>query len=1237
MRNRPTARLSVEQLESRELLAVYYVSPNGSDTASGDASAPLLTIQRAANLVSAGDTVNVRAGNYTGFVLGYDFVTSGTASAPIVFQADPDAAPGSVVIVARNNKTAVGIDIEPGCNYVTVAGFVIDGAQIGSGVVKYGIKATGNYDAVLNNTVKNLGNVVAGIHINGADGVRVEGNTVYGTTALGNPLKGHGIYIANGDGYVVRGNTIHDNEFIGLHVNGDPNVVSNALIENNVIYNNGKAGINCDGLTDSVVRNNLIYGYTSYGISMYQIDAGSPSSNNLIVNNTIAAPASGADAAIRIKNGGTGNTVRNNVLLGGSGVFLSTSADSLSGLVSDYNVVGSLYRNDDTGSTTSLSAWRTSSGQDAHSIVATATQLFANAAGGDFHLKSGSLGIDAGTATGAPVTDFEGTSRPSGAGYDIGFDEYQSSSQGASQFEVNAPATATAGGSFTVTVTARDSSGNVATGYTGTVRFTSNDAQATLPANYTFVAGDAGVKTFNVTLKTSGSRTVVATDTMTGSITGTATSTVSAAAASTVTVSAPATATAGTSFTTTVTAKDAYGNTATGYTGTVRFTSNDAQATLPANYTFVAGDAGVKSFSVTLKTAGARTVTATDTVTAAISGSASSTVSAAAASAVQLSAPATATAGAAFTVTATAKDAYGNTATGYRGTVNFTSTDTQATLPANYTFTTADAGVKSFTVTLRTAGARSVTVTDTATSSITGSANTTVNASSGAVVLSAPATATAGSSFTVTATVKDAFGNVATNYTGTLRFTSTDAQATLPGNYTFTAADAGTKSFSVTLKTAGARTVTATDTVTAAISGSASSTVSAAAASTATVSAPATATAGTSFTATVTLKDAYGNTATGYTGTVRFTSNDTQATLPANYTFTTADAGTKSFTVTLKTAGTRSVTAADVVTSSLTASANTNVTASRQKRTTLTAMGSTSGTQSTLYVYDEAGALRLAALSPFGGTGGLKVAVGDVNNDTYDDVILTPASGIGGGRVMILSGRDFGVLANYTLAPGFAGFAGGVNVAAGDVNGDGTDDVILGAAARSDTVVVLSGATQNALMVKSAFGGVNTGVTVAAGDFDGDGKADVVTGTATSYAFAAVYSGATQQLLFTSLPLGTDYTGGISVAAGDLNGDRRADLVMGLNSFGAVVTVDTATGGSAVQFAYPGQNVGVSVSTTDRNKDGVAEVVTGLVGGLPLVRMFAGPSFAQVAEFYAYQNGLPVARNGVYVAGSARL
>ena len=65
----------------------------------------------------------------------------------------------------------------------------------------------------------------------------------------------------------------------------------------------------------------------------------------------------------------------------------------------------------------------------------------------------------------------------------------------------------------------------------------------------------------------------------------------------------------------------------------------------------------------------------------------------------------------------------------------------------------------------------------------------------------APTSATTTKPFNVTVTLSDRFGNVATGYRGTVHFTSSDALATLPTNYTFSAADAGVHQFSVTLVT----------------------------------------------------------------------------------------------------------------------------------------------------------------------------------------------------------------------------------------------------------------------------------------------------------------------------------------------------------------------------------------------------------------------------------------------------
>jgi len=478
----------------------------------------------------------------------------------------------------------------------------------------------------------------------------------------------------------------------------------------------------------------------------------------------------------------------------------------------------------------------------------------------------------------------------------------------ATHFALSAPSAATAGTAFNFTVTALDQFGNTASGYTGTVHFTSTDGAATLPANATLTSG---VGTFSATLKTAGAQTITATDTTTSSIVGaTGAISVSPAVATHYSVVAPSTATAGTAFNFTVTALDQFGNTATAYTGTVHFTSSDGSAVLPVNATLTKG---VGTFSATLTTVGQQTITATDTVTTSVVGSSGAiTVAAATATHFTVSAPSSATAGTPVSITVTALDQFGNTATGYTGTVHFTSTDGSAILPANATLTK---GVGTFSATLETAGKQTITATDTVTTSIVGTSGAiTVAAAATAThfTVSAASSATAGTPLSFTVTALDASNDTATGYTGTVHFTSTDGSATLPVNATLTN---GVGTFSATLKTAGKQTITATDTVTNSIVGTSGAiTVAAAAATHFTVSAPSTATAGTAFNFTVTALDQFGNTATGYTGTVHWTSTDAAAVLPANSTLTN---GTATFSATLNTAGSQTITATDTAHSTI--------------------------------------------------------------------------------------------------------------------------------------------------------------------------------------------------------------------------------------------------------------------------------------------------------------------------------
>jgi hypothetical protein len=392
---------------------------------------------------------------------------------------------------------------------------------------------------------------------------------------------------------------------------------------------------------------------------------------------------------------------------------------------------------------------------------------------------------------------------------------------------LTAPTDETAGTPFSLTVTAENASGAADTDYSGTIAFSSSDVRAGLPPHFLFSPSDDGTYTFKVTLKTAGSQLITAKDTTSSAITGTlAGIDVSPAAASTLDVSSvTSSTTAGVSRTVTLIAVDPYGNVATGYRGTIEFTSTDPLAALPASYPFSSADAGTHSFLVTLETAGTQAITATDSAISSITGTGSDVkVQAAAAKTLGVSGFATNdTAGLAGTVIVTAYDAFGNVATGYAGSVALTTTDPHAVLPSSYTFYGSDAGKHSFSVTLDTSGTQSITAADTSLSSLSASeTGIAVQAASAKTftVAGFPSVVMTSASDTVTVTAYDDYGNMATGYAGTVFLTSTDPLAVLPSGYSFTAIDAGSHQFTVALATAGAQSITATDMANSSVSGS---------------------------------------------------------------------------------------------------------------------------------------------------------------------------------------------------------------------------------------------------------------------------------------------------------------------------------------------------------------------------------------------------------------------------------
>ncbi len=191
---------------------------------------------------------------------------------------------------------------------------------------------------------------------------------------------------------------------------------------------------------------------------------------------------------------------------------------------------------------------------------------------------------------------------------------------------------------------------------------------------------------------------------------------------------------------------------------------------------------------------------------------------------------------------------------------------------------------------------------------------------------------TAGETISLTVRATDAFGNTIAGYRGKAKFSSTDTLAGLPAAYSFTAADAGSHTFAVDLKTATPNGVIYSFSVVDASSATTLAMITGfevinAAAAKFTVAVPSNITAGTPFSLRVSVSDAYGNRVKNYFGTVHFANTAGIAGLPADYAFTGTDAGDHSFTVILSTTGSQTLKVTDLLEATLTSSVTVNVTA----------------------------------------------------------------------------------------------------------------------------------------------------------------------------------------------------------------------------------------------------------------------------------------------------------------------
>jgi parallel beta-helix repeat protein len=373
-------------------------NPACSNTGPGTSAKPFCTINAAAKKVTAGETVQVRAGIYPESVM---VRSSGRSGARVTFT----AAPGASVTIRGGTD---GFYLS-GRSWVTINGFnVIDttgyglavnrsshitlsnnhvsfSGQPASGFTKYGIRLNVVTDSrVSNNTVDHNTNAGIGLVSDSTHNL-VVGNVSF-RNAEGYQRAAAGIHLYDAPGNTVAANISHDNEDSGINIYPGS---TGCLVYDNVTYDNGDHGIDDSFAANATIVANTVSNNVTAGINVEGGSTGATLANNISVDNGIASPRTHSD--IRVERGSTAGTTIDYDLV-------------------DLSSPDTLLIWDSVGYET-LAAFQAASGQEAHGLEA--DPRWVDPTSGDFRLLGGSPAIDSANsaAPGQPVTDVYGDPR----------------------------------------------------------------------------------------------------------------------------------------------------------------------------------------------------------------------------------------------------------------------------------------------------------------------------------------------------------------------------------------------------------------------------------------------------------------------------------------------------------------------------------------------------------------------------------------------------------------------------------------------------------------------------------------------------------------------------------------------------------------------------------------------------------------------------------------------------------